>query len=121
MTTKDKVKVIVKALDSKKGKDIQVLQVEQLTTLTEYFVICTATSTTHVKALADEVEFQMKQKLSTIQTHEDGYSSANWIVLDYGFAFVHVFLPEAREFYGLEKLWKEGQPVELSEFIQEES
>lgn len=119
MTTKDKIKLIVQALDDKKGVDIEVMKVEHITTLTEYFVICSATSTTHVKALADEVEFRMKRDLDLVQTHSDGYQSAKWIVLDYGFVFVHVFLPEAREFYGLEKLWKDSEPVDIREFIDD--
>ncbi len=115
MTTKEKVKAIVDALDEKKGQDIEVLKVEEITTLTEYFVICTATSTTQVKALADNVEFRLRHDWNLEKHHAEGYGSAKWILLDYGFAIVHIFVPEAREFYSLEKLWKDAVKIESSE------
>ncbi|MDO5547681.1 MAG: ribosome silencing factor [Eubacteriales bacterium] len=112
-TTERYVKVIADALESKKGQDIQVLKVAELTALTEYFVICTATSTTQVKALADEVEYRLKKDYEVAPHHIEGHDSASWILLDYGFALVHVFLESARTFYGLEKLWKDAIPVDV--------
>lgn len=106
------VKAMVKALDSKKGRDIEVLKVDELTSLTEYFIICTATSTTQVKALADEVEFQLKQNYSVVPHHIEGHDGASWVLLDYGSVIVHVFLESARTYYGLEKLWKDATPVD---------
>ena len=112
-TTETYVKAMAAALDSKKGLDIEVLKVGELTSLTEYFVICTATSTTQVKALADEVEFRLKTDYQVMPHHIEGHDSASWILLDYGFALVHVFLESARTFYGLEKLWKDAAPVDV--------
>ena len=100
-TTERYVKAMAEALESKKGQDIEVLKVSELTSLTEYFVICTATSTTQVKALADEVEFRLKKDFEVAPHHIEGHDSASWILLDYGFALVHVFLESARTFYGL--------------------
>lgn len=112
---KSYVKAIVNALENKKGIDINVLHVEELTTLAEYFVICTATSTTQVKALADEVEFRLKTDLNVTPHHIEGHQSASWILVDYGFALVHVFLSEAREFYSLDKLWKDAVKVDIAD------
>lgn len=114
-TNETYVKAMVQALDSKKGLDIQVLKVGSLTTLAEYFVICTATSTTQVKALSDEVEFRLKTDYEVMPHHVEGHDSASWILLDYGFALVHVFLESARSFYGLEKLWKDATVVPVEE------
>lgn len=113
--TRTYVKAAVRALDSKRGEDIQVLKVGDLTTLAEYFVICAATSTTQVKTLADEVEFRLKTDYGVVPHHIEGHDSASWILLDYGFALVHVFLQEARDFYGLEKLWKDAAQIPLDE------
>lgn len=115
MENKTYIKAIVDALDSKKGLDVQVLKVAELTALTEYFVICTATSTTQVKALADEVEYRLKTDLELMPHHIEGHDSASWILLDYGFVIVHVFLEEARNFYGLEKLWKDAVVIPMDE------
>lgn len=109
------VKAMALALDSKKGRDIQVLKVADLTALAEYFVICTATSTTQVKALSDEVEFRLKTDHGVMPHHIEGHDSASWILLDYGFALVHVFLEEARSFYGLEKLWKDAAVIPIEQ------
>ncbi|WP_432617676.1 ribosome silencing factor [Butyricicoccus sp.] len=114
-TTRDYVKAMVNAMDSKRGEDIQVLKVADLTSIAEYFVICSATSTTQVKTLADEVEFKLKTDYDVMPHHVEGHDSASWILLDYGFALVHVFLESAREFYGLEKLWKDATAIPLEE------
>lgn len=109
------VKAIVNALDSKKGIDISVLRVEELTTLTEYFVLCTATSAPQVRALAEEVEFRLKTDLEIMPHHIEGQPQSGWVLLDYGFALVHVFDEKARDFYGLEKLWKDAIKIDLAE------
>lgn len=113
--TKAYVKAMVQALDSKRGEDIQVLRVADLTSIAEYFVICTANSTTQVKTLADEVEFRLKKDHEVVPHHIEGHDSASWILMDYGFALVHVFLDSAREFYGLEKLWKDATAIPTDE------
>ncbi|MGE4548441.1 MAG: ribosome silencing factor [Intestinibacillus sp.] len=115
MTAQETVKCACEALLEKKGKDVQVLHIEHLTTLTEYFVICSATSTTQVKALADNVEWRLKNDHGVMPHHTEGFESAQWILLDYSSVLVHVFMPEAREFYKLENLWKDGTPVALAE------
>lgn len=112
---KETVKYICQALLEKKGRELQVLYVEEKTSLTEYFVICSATSTTQVKALADNVEWHLKTDHGLMPHHTEGFESAQWILLDYGSVLVHVFMPEAREFYKLENLWKDSQRVALAD------
>ncbi|MGN1108305.1 MAG: ribosome silencing factor, partial [Oscillospiraceae bacterium] len=89
-----------------------------LTILANYFVIASASSTTQVKALADEVEYQLGEKGVKPKSIE-GYQSQNWIVLDYYDVIVHVFLEETRDFYQLERLWADGTPVDISEWTKE--
>jgi len=115
MTVQETVKAVCEALLERKAKELEVLHVERLTELTEYFVICSATSTTQVKALADNVEWRLKNDHDTMPHHTEGYDSAQWMLLDYGCVVVHVFMPEARQFYNLENLWKDGTPVSLAE------
>ncbi len=116
MTSKELVKIAVQALDSKKTEDIKIVKVEGLTSITDYFVIATANSTTQVKAAADEVEFKLKQ-IGTEPNKIDGYQNAEWIALDYYQVIVHVFNRDTREFYSLEKLWRDGEVLNLDEFL----
>jgi len=103
---------IAKVLDKKKASDVKVLKVRDLTVLADYFVIATGTSSTHVKSLAEEVEFQLgEREVKPLRT--EGYDSKNWILLDYGTVIVHVFYPEARSFYDLEHLWADAEPVDV--------
>ena len=114
MTNKDLIKIVVEALENKKTEDIKIVKVEGLTTITDYFVIATANSTTQVKAAADEVEFKLKQ-LGIEPNKIDGYQNAEWIALDYFQVIVHVFNRDTREFYSLEKLWRDGSIVNVEE------
>ena len=110
--------IAAKALDAKKGKDIKVLQIDALTTLADYFVICSGGSNTQINALCDEVEKKLTEA-GEEPLHREGYRGGTWVLLDYGCIAVHVFNGEAREFYGLERLWKDGTPVELDLSEQE--
>ena len=112
MTSLELAAVAARAMDSKKAKDIRVLKVEDLTVLTDYFVICTGSSATQVKALADEVEYQLGQA-GMKPLRREGMDARNWILLDYGTVIVHVFYPETRDFYDLEHLWADATPVEI--------
>ena len=118
MTDREELEIAVKALDSRKGKNITALKVEDLTILANYFIIASATSTTQVKALADEVEYQLGEKGVKPKSIE-GYQSQTWIVLDYYDIIVHVFLEETRDFYQLERLWADGTPVDICGMISD--
>ncbi len=114
------LEAIVKALDSKRAEDIQVIGVKDLTILGDYFVIANGTSTTHTKTLADEVEYQMT-KLGIEPLHREGRGNgSNWIVLDYNDIIVHVFYKETREFYQLERLWADGEKMDVTGWLKED-
>lgn len=104
-------------LDSKKARDVQAVKVHDLTAVTDYFVFAGGTSNTQVRALADEVEFRLKEEYGETPLHTEGYRDATWIVLDYGFVMIHIFQPTAREFYKIEKLWADGEQVDLSDVL----
>lgn len=105
-------KTIAQILDSKKAHGLKVLKVHDLTVLADYFVIATGNSTTQVGALADEANFQMNKK-GTPPLRTEWASTKNWILLDFGSVVVHVFTPDAREFYALEHLWADAEAVPL--------
>ena len=110
---------IAKILDKKKAQDVRVLKVEDLTVLTDYFVIASGASTTQVAALADEVDYQLSQR--GIQPYNtEGFDSKNWVLLDYSSVIVHVFVPNTRTYYDLEHLWADGEPVDISAYLKPE-
>ncbi len=110
---------LARVLDAKKAFNIHILEVEDLTTVTEYFVIATGNSTTHVGALADEAEFQLgREGIQVLRT--EGHDGKRWVLLDYGSVIVHVFTQEAHDYYDLEHLWADAKPVPASEWMPEE-
>lgn len=114
MTPKELAIIAVKALDEKKGKEISAIEITDLTTLADFFVIATGTSNTQINALCDAVEKAVKEQAGEAPLHREGHRDGAWVLLDYGCVAVHVFSPEAREFYGLERLWSDGKPLDLS-------
>lgn len=116
MTSYEQSILTAKALSSKKGLDIQVIEISDVSVLADYMVIATGTSTTHVKALADEVEYKLDEAGLSV-SHIEGYRSNTWILLDYIDVIVNVFSDEAREFYDLDRLWQDGKPVDLTNII----
>lgn len=108
-----------KALSDKKGKEIQVLEIADLTTLADYFVIATGSSNTQINALIDNVEKVLTEEAGEEPLHREGYRGGTWVLLDYGCIAVHVFNAEAREFYDLERLWRDGKNIDLSGIIDE--
>ena len=104
---------VTKALDSKKGMDIRLLRIAKVSSLADYFLICTGTSNTHVKTLCDYAEYTMEQ-LGEPMLGREGHRGNSWELLDFGSIVVHVFTEEARRFYDLERLWSDGTPLDLS-------
>ncbi|MDR1692516.1 MAG: ribosome silencing factor [Oscillospiraceae bacterium] len=99
---------IAHILNDKKAADIRLLEVAELTTLADYFVIATGTSAPHLKTLAEEVEFVLKKEDIT-PGHTEGRNSGSWVLLDYGSVVVHLLQREAREFYSIERLWADAK------------
>lgn len=118
MNPMEMVTVAVRALDGKKARDIQVFEITELTTLGDYLVIASGNSTTQVRALADEVEYQMSQR-GVEPDHIEGRAT-NWYLLDYKSVMVHVFGKDAREFYDLERLWADAKQVDISSMITQD-
>ena len=116
MTPKEMAVTAAKALDSKKGQEIKVIDVEHLTSLADYFVICSGTSNTQINALCDAVEKAVNEA-GEPTLHREGYRGGTWVLLDFGSVVVHVFNHEAREFYSLERLWQDGTPLDMSEIL----
>ena len=116
MDPKQLMEHIVKFADDKKAKNITVLEIGELTTLTDYFVICEGGASTQVKAIADEIE----EKLSDqgIFAHGiEGFSSADWILMDYGDVVAHVFTEQSREFFNIENLWSDANVIDVNEIL----
>ena len=116
MTAYETAVAAAKAIDGKKGLNIQVIEIGDVSVIADYMVIATGNSSTHVKALADEGEYQL-DKAGVSVSHIEGYRSNSWILLDYIDVLVNVFSEEAREFYDLDRLWQDGKPVDLTDII----
>ncbi len=107
---------VTKALDEKKGMDIKLLKIDRVSSLADYFLICTGTSNTHVKTLCDYAEYTLEQLGETMLGRE-GHRGNSWELLDYGTIVIHVFTTEAREFYALERLWADAENIDLADII----
>ena len=107
---------VTKALDAKKGIDIKLLKIDRVSSLADYFLICTGTSNTHVKTLCDYAEYTLEE-LGEKMLGREGHRGNTWELLDYGSIVIHVFTDEARKFYDLERLWADAETVDLSEII----
>ena len=107
---------VTKALDEKKGMNIKLLKIDKVSSLADYFLICTGTSNTHVKTLCDYAEYTLEQ-LGEPMLGREGYRGNSWELLDYGSVVVHVFTAEAREFYSLERLWADAEEIDLTDIV----
>ena len=116
LTAKEVAYEVTKALDAKKGLDIKLLKIDAVSTLADYFLICTGTSNTHVRTLCDYAEYTLEQ-LGEPMLGREGHRGNAWELLDYGSIVVHVFTQEAREFYSLERLWADAEEINISDII----
>ncbi|MBO5859492.1 MAG: ribosome silencing factor [Clostridia bacterium] len=113
------VKEIAKVLDEKKAVDIVAIKTEEVTIVSDYFIIASGTSNTHAKSLADDVEYEIKTRFGVDPEHIEGRATG-WILLDYGTVLVHVFTQDNREYYNLERLWADASTVDLSDVVTED-
>ena len=116
LTPKEIAYSVTKALDEKKGMNIKLLKIDKVSSLADYFLICTGTSNTHVRTLCDYAEYTLEQ-LGEPMLGREGHRGNSWELLDYGTIVVHVFTEEAREFYSLERLWADAETVDISDII----
>ena len=107
---------VTKALDAKKGMDIKLLKIDRVSSLADYFLICTGTSNTHVKTLCDFAEYTLEE-LGEKMLGREGHRGNTWELLDYGTIVIHVFTDEARKFYDLERLWADAEQIDLSNIL----
>jgi len=107
------VKLAVECAADRKAFDMRVLDLRDVASFTEFFIICSGANQRQVQAIADQIEEQLKKQLSTRPVRIEGYSSAEWLLLDYGDFIVHIFNKESREFYDLERLWRDARKVDI--------
>ena len=117
MQALDIVKTAVKAIDSKKGENIEVIGITDLTVLTDYFVIATATSSTQGKAICDEVEYKLD--LLGAEPHHIEGRNTSWVCLDYNSVVIHIFHKQQRDFYSLERLWEDGEILDTAKLLED--
>ena len=104
--------VAVRAAESKKATDLRVLDLTAVTSFADYFVICTAANSKQVQAITDEIGLQLKF-VGELPNSMEGYTQAEWVLVDYGDLLIHVFSTKAREYYSLERLWRNARTVEI--------
>ena len=110
MTIEEMSQAVCKAASDKKARDIVVMDMKDLMSSTDYFVICSANTATQVRAIADNIEEELA-KLGCVFNHKEGYRQGEWVLLDYGDVVAHVFMQDAREYYALERLWGDAKLV----------
>jgi ribosome-associated protein len=103
----------VRAAESKKAAGITVLDLTGITSFADYFVVCTGANSKQVQAISDEVGLRMKHDAGELPVSVEGYSQAEWILADYGDLLIHIFSPKAREYYSLERLWRNAKTVDV--------
>ncbi len=114
MTSLELAKKTAAILDNKKAEQINVIKIEDISSLADYFVIASGRSSTHMHSLSDELEEKLKAE-GAAPARVEGYRSNSWVLLDYGSVVVHVFTQEARDFYDLDRLWVDGSKVDWEE------
>ena len=119
LSSKEVAIAATKALSSKKGVELRLLRIEDVSTLADYFLICTVTSSTHVKTLCDFAEVTLEE-LGEKMLGREGHRGNTWELLDFGCVVIHVFTDEARKFYDLERLWSDAETVSLDDILSEE-
>lgn len=109
------LKLAANVLNDKKARELNAIKIEDISDIADYFLICTATSSTHVRALADEVEEKLKAN-GVVPDHIEGKAS-DWILLDYGTVVIHVFGRQSRDFYALDRMWADGEQIDLTQIL----
>jgi ribosome-associated protein len=113
----EKLMIAAAAASERKALEMVAIDIRKIASFAEYFLVCSGTSTRQVQAIADEVMEKLREKRDSRPLHTEGYEAATWILLDYGDVIVHVFTEESRQFYQLERLWRDADRVALPEEI----
>lgn len=120
MEAKELVQRIANYADDKKANDILILNMQELSPVTDYYLVCSAQNSTQVRAIADNIEDKLAEKAAILPLRKEGYNDGRWILLDYSDVVVHIFLEEERDFYNLEQLWADAPSEEFVEMSDEE-
>ena len=118
MTGRERAAALASALDAKLAENINILRIEKLTTLADYFIICTGTSSTHVNTLKEACEMRLDAE-GIAPHHVEGYGGGSWVLMDYESVIVHIFTDEARHFYQLDKLWSDAEVISPEDMIEQ--
>jgi iojap-like ribosome-associated protein len=110
---------VINELSKTKAAGLKLIGVESQTIIADYFIICTGTSNTQIRALANNLEYKMGQQ-GVFPSHIEGLDEATWVLLDYSSVIVHIFNSETRRFYNLEKLWADGSELDITQYIAEQ-
>ena len=113
----DVVKLAIESAGEKKAFNLIALDLREIASFTEFFIICSGANSRQVQAIADEINERLKRDLSARPIRVEGYRGAEWVLLDYGDFVVHIFEKDARDFYDLERLWRDAKKVELPETV----
>jgi ribosome-associated protein len=113
----EEVKLALICASEKKAFGLVALDLREIASFTEFFIIASGSNQRQVQAIADEIQEQLKSQLKSKAVRIEGYSSAEWVLMDYGDFIVHIFEQKARDFYDLERLWRDARKVELPENI----
>ncbi len=116
---KKMAKLAIQALEDKKGEDVRVIDIHQVSVLADYFIIASGSNPNQVQAMTDNVE-EVLGKAGHACRQIEGYQNANWILMDYNDIIVHVFCKEDRLFYDLERIWRDGTIMDAGEFKNQE-
>ena len=113
--SKEMTQLAIKAIEDKKGNDIKIIDIHEVSVIADYFIIASGSNPNQVKTLADNVEETLGRAGYNLR-QTDGYGTASWILMDYNDIIVHIFSEEDRSFYDLERIWRDGKEVDVSEF-----
>ncbi len=114
LDSKEMTRIVYDALDEKLGKDIQIIKIDEISVIADYLIIASGDNSSQIKALLDHVEMKMQQN-GVEQKRVEGNKNSTWILMDYGDIIVHIFSPEDRLFYDLERIWRDGKKIERTE------
>ena len=114
MTSRELAKIAVNALDDKKGEDIKVIDISEVSVLADYFIIAGGSNRSQIQAMADNVD-EMLGKNGGMLKQIEGYDAGNWVLLDFQDIIIHIFDKENRLFYDLERIWRNGKDIKLEE------
>ncbi len=117
MTIKEQAQIAVKVLDEKLAEDIVILEIGEISVIGDYFIIATGKNVNHVRALSDYVSDELGKK-GIYAKQSEGYDNANWILMDFGDYIIHLFDRESREYYNLERIWRDAKNIEAEEFLK---